>query len=350
MNDDNIDDLLIRYITREATPEEIVFLSKWINAHPENEQHFANLYELWQDALINDQTSINTDEAFEDFRSRNFQDPIISKKRWLYSGITLAALLIMTVGFWKISDDKPHAESEVRLTASKGTSRIFKLSDGTKIWLNGGSALTIAKGFNTVNRTVCLSGEAFFEIGGKESKLPFLVKTKKYAIRDIGTQFNIKAYPGDDTFEASVVQGEISVENGSARNNENNRIYLKAHQVLSASTNLAKAGDSLEERTDDNFQKIQILQIQPDQQARFVGWKENILAFDSSSLEEIAKTLDRRFGTAIAIKDERLKQIRYSGTFKNARSAAEILDVIKENTEITYNQTGNNIMIGGAGL
>ncbi|TWR26747.1 FecR family protein [Mucilaginibacter achroorhodeus] len=350
MHDDNIDELLIRYITNEATSAESAYVSKWINSHPENEQHFAQLYELWHQALVTDYASINTDQAYEEFRKQHLSKPVINKSNLFYSGFAFAALLILAFGIWIFSARKFPTEGEVKLVASKGKSRVFKLSDGTKIWLNGGSVLTVAKGFNAVNRTVSLSGEAFFEIEGKKSKLPFLVRTNKYAIRDIGTQFNIKAYPEDDTFEASVVQGEISIENGLSKNNEYNRIYLKAHQVLSASSDRSKNADTKLEQPDGRFQKIRIVQIQPEQQVNFVGWKNDVLAFDGNSLEEIAKTLDRRFGTVIVIEKERLKQIRYSGTFKHARSATEILEVIKETTEINYHQNVNNITIGGVGL
>ncbi|HEK20652.1 FecR family protein [Mucilaginibacter sp. 44-25] len=350
MNDDNIDDLLIRYITNEATTEEMAYLQKWISAHPENEQHFAELYELWQQALNIDEEAIDTNAAYEKFHRQNLAKPGKRKSNLFYSALSCAALLLLAIGFWKLSERKLPANGDLKLVAAKGASRIFNLSDGTRVWLNGGSVLTIQKGFNSVNRTVWLSGEAFFAIGDKNSKLPFLVRTKKYAIRDIGTQFNIKAYPGDDIFEASVVQGEISVENRLSKNTSDNRIYLKAHQVLSASTDLTKYNSTGEEQPDDKFQKIRIIQMQPDQQVNFVGWKDDILAFDGNSLEEIAKTLDRRFGTGITITEDRLKKIRYSGTFKHARSATEVLDVIKENTDINYYQNGNTITIGGDGL
>jgi transmembrane sensor len=42
-------------------------LKEWINAHPENEQYFAQLYETWQNMLYLKPAVVNNDKAFNKF-------------------------------------------------------------------------------------------------------------------------------------------------------------------------------------------------------------------------------------------------------------------------------------------
>lgn len=344
--ENDIESLLVRYISNEATGQEVARVRRWIQAHPENEQYFAELYEAWQHALLTNAEAVDTDKAFSDFAAERFMQPAKSRRGvWMASGI-FAGSLMMAAALWFFYPQQVKPDNTVKLSASRGEKRMYKLQDGTIIWLNAGSRLDISPDFNVKNRTVYLSGEAFFEIGHGKKDLPFLVKTKKFSIRDIGTRFNVKAYPGENLFEASVMQGEVSVENGELKGMGNNRIYLKEHQVLRISANL-KAQSAIQKLQPNDFEKIQVLQITPAQQINYSGWKDNILAFDATSLQEIAAQLERRYNVSVNITDEKLKDIKYSGTFKNVAAVEHVLDMIKENTDINYIKNGNTITITG---
>ena len=58
----------------------------------------------------------------------------------------------------------------------------------------------------------------------KNAEAPFIVKTDKYDIRVLGTEFNVFAYPDRDDFETELVTGSVYIcdreENGQG-------IYLK---------------------------------------------------------------------------------------------------------------------------
>jgi transmembrane sensor len=58
------------------------------------------------------------------------------------------------------------------------------------------------------DRKVKLSGEAFFSVKHEEEK-PFVIEAEDVLVRDIGTEFNLKAYPDKDTIEIIVTQGEV---------------------------------------------------------------------------------------------------------------------------------------------
>ena len=85
-----------------------------------------------------------------------------------------------------------------------GSKTTIELPDSSVVVLNSGSTLSYPDKFEAESRTVMLVGEAFFEVK-KNSKRPFYVKTKDVTIRVLGTKFNVKSYPDDNTSETTVL-------------------------------------------------------------------------------------------------------------------------------------------------
>ncbi|MGZ3873849.1 MAG: FecR family protein [Mucilaginibacter sp.] len=341
MNNEEIKPVLVKYITGEADEIEILQVKDWISAHPENEQYFAQLYETWHNMLYLQPAIINKDNAYQQFSSTQ------KKGSWLpvWSKVAAAvAILIAIAATYTVYQAKP--EQNVRqVAASKGAIKKIVLNDGTTVWLNAGSKLNYQTGFNKTSRTVYLEGEAFFEIAPGKKTLPFIVKTKNYTVRDIGTRFNLKAYPNDRFFETTVVKGEVAVEgNINGNTSEKNVIYVKPRQVLriyyrpenAAKTNMQDL---------KGYNEIQVLQVDSAKLNKYDGWKEDLLVFDGNTLEEISKILERRYNVKILMDDEALENIRYSGSFKNVQSISKVLDIIKGNTPIEYSINGSTVYI-----
>lgn len=76
----------------------------------------------------------------------------------------------------------------------KRTSITF--TDGSKIWVNSGSKVIYPAQFTTDSREIFIEGEIYLDIVHDE-KRPFIVKTRKMEIRDLGTQFCVSAYNND---------------------------------------------------------------------------------------------------------------------------------------------------------
>jgi ferric-dicitrate binding protein FerR (iron transport regulator) len=100
---------------------------------------------------------------------------------------------------------------EVFFKTDNGERKMITLTDSTKIWLNAASKLRVDKGFGKENRDVYLSGEALFDVVHNES-LTFIVHTDKYNVKDLGTVFNVKAYPGDKESETSLIRGKVEIQ------------------------------------------------------------------------------------------------------------------------------------------
>jgi len=76
--------------------------------------------------------------------------------------------------------------------------------------LNSGSKLVYPVVFAEKKREVYIEGEAVFDVAHMKDK-PFVVSTKDFDIKVLGTVFNVSAYP-DDKYSSTVLeQGKIEL-------------------------------------------------------------------------------------------------------------------------------------------
>jgi transmembrane sensor len=101
-------------------------------------------------------------------------------------------------------------------TPRSGTYHVI-LPDGTKVWLNNVSSLRYPTSFSgQSNRTVLLTGEAYFEIA-KNSARPFIVDVNGEKVTVMGTTLNIKAYADEGSIQTTLVSGGVEVEAGDSK-------------------------------------------------------------------------------------------------------------------------------------
>lgn len=86
------------------------------------------------------------------------------------------------------------------------------LADGTKVWLNAESSITFPAAFNSRERIVKVTGEAYFEVVHDPAH-PFKVQTPTQTIEDIGTAFDVNCYSDEPAPKTTLVQGSVKVNN-----------------------------------------------------------------------------------------------------------------------------------------
>lgn len=67
----------------------------------------------------------------------------------------------------------------------KGMKERIILADGTKVWLNSGSCLTLSPGFGQTDRELQLEGEGMFEVA-KDKHKPFIIRSGDIRVRVTG--------------------------------------------------------------------------------------------------------------------------------------------------------------------
>src|SRR5690606_33552997 len=89
-----------------------------------------------------------------------------------------------------------------------GSQYTVVLPDGSKVWLSSASKLRYPVHFSENERRVTLTGEAYFEVKSSYStttarKIPFIVSSGNQQVEVLGTQFNISAYPDDESIKTA---------------------------------------------------------------------------------------------------------------------------------------------------
>lgn len=93
---------------------------------------------------------------------------------------------------------------------TSGKQQVIRLTDGTKVVLYPQSRLSFAETFPADQRTVYLSGDAYFQVA-KDPKRPFLVHTTDLVTKVLGTSFFVRARDASDKTLVEVREGKVSV-------------------------------------------------------------------------------------------------------------------------------------------
>ncbi len=105
-------------------------------------------------------------------------------------GIAASIALFILVGIYFISRSTTQNWTEVRTAANE--TKTIMLADGSKVSLNQNSSFSYPENFQVDNRTVKLTGEAFFEVKKAEGKR-FTIFAQGTKTEVIGTSFNLRA-------------------------------------------------------------------------------------------------------------------------------------------------------------
>jgi transmembrane sensor len=107
------------------------------------------------------------------------------------------------------------------LTTPRGGQYQLVLPDGSRVWLNAASSITYPTAFTGADRSVTVSGEAYFDVVKNTAK-PFkvIVRTSHAGqaaeVEVLGTGFNIMAYADEPepSIRATLIRGAIRVSQG----------------------------------------------------------------------------------------------------------------------------------------
>lgn len=158
-------------------------------------------------------------------RKRSVQDKIFiqiqqrkkqKERRILFVSIAASLLVLFTIGYNLLTGS--HGSEQIawiEISTPKGVRDSVLLSDGSKIFLNGGSDLKYPRQFTGDTREVSFTGEGYFEIA-KNAKKPFLINTELIEVKVLGTKFNLKAYANDISVETMLEEGRVQVKHSAS--------------------------------------------------------------------------------------------------------------------------------------
>lgn len=362
-----ISEILHKYLSNEATEQEIQTLFEWIDASEENKKQFINLKKTW--AI----TSLS-----EDFSSEAIPVISIKKKNKLTTYLKFAAVFLVLFGLAKLAfnySQKTASSKEIVLELADGSSELItsnnqskvvndkgdliakkfpdqivyfgkvqdqevvyntlkvpygkrfklQLSDGTVVSLNSGTTFKYPEQFGVNGkRNVYLTGEAFFEVA-KDKTHPFIVHANKVEVEVLGTKFNVSAYPENPTVNSTLIEGSIQMAEAE---NKSNAVLLMPNQMATWQNNSKKITTK--------FVDTSI----------YAAWTKGDIAFKDTPFSTIAKIIERTYDVKIINENSDLARQNFTGSIKISESSVEnILELLKRDTPFNYAIKENTITI-----
>jgi transmembrane sensor len=204
------------------------------------------------------------------------------------------------------------------LSTPRGGKYDLVLADGTKVWLNSASSITYPTAFKGNDRSVCITGEVYFEIV-HNAKQPFRVNFKGHTIEDIGTEFNINTYDDEPVIKTTLVAGSIKL----SRDKRNVTLRPGQQSVTSLSNTDIEVNDAdITEAT---------------------AWKNGLFKFKRAKIEDVMRQLSRWYNVDVAYPNGIPKTV-FSGEMLKDANASQILDMLayfKVNYEIVQQTKGS---------
>lgn len=325
-NDNHIDELIAKYVAGEATPDETSFVDAWILKHDDNRKYFHQLQLIFNSTQQSSVQSFNTDAAWNSVKKKLEAKKVKTiafepshTNRSLLLKIAASIIVIAAVAYLFFAKSKTSTTVDV-ITASQ--TEEDTLPDGSNVFLNKATHLAYSFDKKKNTHVVHLTGEAYFNIHRKDEK-EFVIDAGGVFIKDIGTSFNVKAYPDSSLVEVVVEEGEVMFFTDT-----DSGLYLK------------KDGRGVFDRKTKQFSIAQ-----PDINA--TAYKTKSFSFKDSDLLTVVNTLNRIYPTKIVI-DKKITNCRITVNFDDDE-IEEIADIIAETLNLSVTKNGNEIQLSGPG-
>lgn len=198
------------------------------------------------------------------------------------------------------------------------------LQDGTKVWLNAGSSLRYPTSFPGNERTVTLTGEAYFEVA-KDKTRPFLVSVSAGAeppmtVQVLGTHFNIHAYADEQRNIVTLLEGAVKVGYGES------------------SSLLAPGKEAILHKTPGK------LQVQDGDTEAAVAWKNGYFLFNNEKVADIMKQISRWYDVEISYQGD-VSRKAIGGSLSRSKNVAEVLNMLELTGTVHFKIEGRRITV-----
>src|SRR5690554_5190545 len=305
---------ILAYIKRELSDDAIWEFDTLMLSSPEFRKKVKQVKAIYDlSERLRKQKRIDSSKAWDKL-SRRITFNSFRVKVWNITRTAAAVLLpLFLLHQFVIQPMLKTTPSEmITLSTAPGIVTKAVLPDGSEVWLNAQSELTYPIQFTGKERTVRLSGEAYFKVVADQKNRFNVMMPGDITVSAFGTEFNVNAYRDEPGYRVTLARGNIEVETGRSMKKE----LLAGHKVV------------LTPRTGE------MVIVQADTYVE-TAWKDGKMVFRREKLETITQKLSRKFGVIIQLEDDILKDYEYTATFTD-ETLEDILDLLKRSAPITY--------------
>ena len=295
-----IDIILSRYFSGEATKKELRTLDSWLAKSDENEKQFYQMALLYQYVgQADDLPVVDTDKAMLQFK--NYISAKQKNSRSSFFKISTAwraaaAVAILLIGTFAVFHFINQDSESIQILAGD-TQKECVLFENANVTLFPGSEIV----YNTkTNRSIQLKGKAAFVIQSKSKGI--VIQAGETFIEDIGTIFTVDATHPDKSISVEVAQGEVKfyteVNTGVHLKNKENAVY-----------------------------NVQTKQFRILTEKRYAASPQDMI-FQDTPLYKAIEEIKMRYGVDVLIHPEMPSGILINASFNKNESLENVLNVI----------------------
>jgi len=308
-----------------VSEDDLIRLKAWLFENPENEVHFSQVENIWQDLKeLDGDTQINSylEEDVDFSADKKFSLPKISSAfKALAACFILCAVSLLSYNLFLNQNSVQHLQT---LT---GEQAHYKLDDGSEVILNTGTEIRVE--YSDAQRKITLErGEALFDVAPDKNR-PFIVYAGIGEVKALGTKFTVRKK--EDLVTVALLEGEVKVQtilqNATARHKK-----IQYSQIL-------QAGKS--SRYSVEAPQPLGVNIKPDEA---LEWTYGRISFSDKHLFRVIEEVNRYTTTKLVLNDKSLMHLRINAYF-NIDDMGALLFALKETFNIHSKQVGNQIYL-----
>jgi transmembrane sensor len=317
------DDLLVKHLLGEASPEEEQSVIEWLKEDATHKEYYNQFKKIWENSKeLAAVSTIDENKAWQNFKQRiagpKKEAAIVERNRFSWRKIAASVILLLglTLGI-RLLNNKGVKPVELITAVSEQNVLIDTLSDGSVVTLNKESFIKYPSKFNGDKRAISLKGEAFFNVAPDKRK-PFIITVNDVQVEVVGTSFNVKNENGNT---------EVVVETGIVRVTKAGKtVQLAAGEKL-----LLSANDS-----------VAVKEAVSDKLYNYYRSKEFVC--DNTPLWKLVEVLNEAYDANISIGRKELNDLRLNTTFNN-ESLDKVLEIIHLTFDITVVRKEGQIIL-----
>jgi ferric-dicitrate binding protein FerR (iron transport regulator) len=320
-----LSDLIEKYKRGECSPQEKELLDNYLESFQNNPDEW-NENEMGNQRIIEEKIYSEIMDSINKEKNHYFIGVFLSPSL-LKRAASIIFILILVSGILNLSGIFEQKTSSVvwqEKVTSPGEKSVLNLSDGSKVTLNADSKLKYPDHFDNASREVYLVGEAYFEIHHNINR-NFIVHTGNLTTTDLGTKFDVSAYPENKTIAVSLLEGKVKVSR-----NEKGKVGRIA---------ILKPKEQLVYDKENNVSSFNVFDF-----LEVVGWKDSVYKFVNEPLRKVLPQLERAFGVKFRLTDQSVLAQKITIKFER-NSLQTVINVIKSLTGLDYKilKKNNNI-------
>jgi len=273
---------------------------------------------------MSNQKEIDVEKAWKSVSSKMHQEELsndsgkirIMNMRRTFIRVAAVALILVSLGTGAFYLVKTGAFSK-KIAYSTGNDQknlLVELSDGSRIFLNRNSELTIRRDFGRNSRNVKLRGEAFFDIAADVSK-PFIIDAGNAMVKVVGTSFNVMTSNENSEVEVFVKTGKV--------------VLTSSENSQSIELDPGYIGKINSEITAKSVNKDQ----------NYLSWNTGLLVYNGQTLDVVFNDLKRVYNMDIVADDVSILKNRWTSPIDN-QNQETIIRLICVSFNLGYTQDG----------